>query len=349
MTKAAIKHSSRTGKKRSLFFVVAVLLCLLALVNFMSNQPEYSTTLQQIEQTSKNGAKNDVAVIPFDGDPFYPKGNSKPSYIFHHTPGGRTGKEGHVVLDMIMAHAYSFHQGQLYGGSCGPGNDVGRDPENSLIKAIGLSDVLRFQCPSELTTKFRKKEIPSKDYQADGVRQITPEYVTLLKSVVKYPEKDQNQYTIVVHISRDKFTPCRRQYKDYDPYLPNKHYQMLIDKYMKANAKVKIYSQENSFESFDEFREKGYELHIDEPIADVWRAAMNADVFIMSRSRFSYAPAVVTKATVVYTPFWDKPLRGWEIVKKDVLEQSQAEFNRLKATCKESTNKLLKFRRPGRQ
>jgi hypothetical protein len=113
---------------------------------------------------------------------------------------------------------------------------------------------------------------------------------------------------------------------------------------MKPNAKVVIFSQEPSFESLDEFKQKGYELHIEEEIANVWTAAMTADVFIMSRSDFSVVPAVLTKATVIYTPYWDKPLRSWHVVDKDVLEKSDEEFKRLKATCKYDT-KANKFRK----
>jgi len=46
-------------------------------------------------------------------------------YIYHHTLRSSSGKEGAVVLDMLMGHAYAFHQGAIYGGSCGEGNDVG--------------------------------------------------------------------------------------------------------------------------------------------------------------------------------------------------------------------------------
>jgi hypothetical protein len=195
------------------------------LINFFANQPEYEIDL--ITSGNKLGsAASDAIVVSVDGDPFYPKDNGKHAYIFHHTPSSRDGKEGHVILDMLMFHAYTFHQREIYGGSCGAGNDVGRDPERSLIKAVGLEGILRFACPSEINTPMRKKDVPSKNYKADGVRSMTPEYLELLRSVVKYPERKRTEYTIVVHISRDKFTPCRQKYKDYDPYLPNKHYQV---------------------------------------------------------------------------------------------------------------------------
>jgi hypothetical protein len=120
--------------------------------------------------------------------------------------------------------------------------------------------------------------------------------------------------------------------------------QLLIDKYMKPNAKVVIYSQEPSHESLDEFREKGYELHISEELADVWTAALVADVFIMSRSDFSFVPAILTKATVVYTPFWEKAHRGWDVVGKDVMDQSTAEFERLSSACP-ADSRLSKLRK----
>jgi len=116
--------------------------------------------------------------------------------------------------------------------------------------------------------------------------------------------------------------------------------QLLINKYSKPDHenKVIIYSQSESFENFDEFREKGYELHIDEAISDVWKAVLTSDVFIMSRSSFSFVPAMLSgdSTTVVYTPFWDQPIRGWDIVRKDIEAQSDAEFQRLKSTCKKN-------------
>eukprot|EP00536_Pseudo-nitzschia_multiseries_P002722 jgi/Psemu1/301529/fgenesh1_kg.37_\ len=232
----------------------------------------------------------------------------------------------------------------------------------------------------------RKKVTPGKSYIQDGTRAFTPEYIDLLKGVVKYPKKQQDENTniIVVHISRGKkITPCRKvPYKDFEPYLPNKHYQvsskmhsreykqsvdssflilpqgvrlatyaiflttattfyfeqLLINKYSKPDHdnKVIIFSQSSSFEKFDEFSEKGYELHIDEDISDVWSTALLSDVFIMSRSSFSFVPAMVAKDStkVVYTPFWYQPIRGWDVVRHDIQAQSDAEFQRLKSTCR---------------
>lgn len=304
----------------------------------------------------------------------------KPVYMYHHTLKSSNGKEGALVLDMLLAHAHAYHQGGIYGGSCGEGNDVGRVPENALIRAIGLQDYLQFACPRDLETNDRKKTLPGKSYVQDGTRAFIPEYVDLLKGVIKYPKKQETKKktnVIVVHIARGKkFTPCRKaNYQGFDPYLPNRHYkvrrnlewwpgkrhcevlfsnciidtnfyllsysfgnQLLIKKYSKPgyDNKVIIYSQSTSYEKLDMFRDQGYELHIDEDIADVWKAVMKADVFIMSRSSFSFVPALVANDStkVVYTPFWHKPIKGWDIVGNDILSQSDAEFKRMKGTCK---------------
>ena len=69
---------------------------------------------------------------------------------------------------------------------------------------------------------------------------------------------------------------------------------------------------------------------------------MTSDVFIMSRSSFSFVPAMAvsgsTSTTVVYTPYWLQPIRGWEIVRKDIQAQSDVDFQRLKLTCPKKTN-----------
>jgi hypothetical protein len=191
---------------------------------------------------SKDSSSNNNAAAITNGnsnDPFYPSGvdEKQLQYLFHHTPTDRSGKEAHVILDMMMGHAYVYHQQQLYGGSCGSGNDVGRDPERALLKAIGLDHVLRFACPGDIKNKMRQKEIPSRSYQQDGARSLTPAYMELLRSAMHYPERKDDKFTIAVHIRRNKITPCRKQFQGYDPYLPNKHYQV------RPNHSIWVYQQ----------------------------------------------------------------------------------------------------------
>ncbi len=154
----------------------------------------------------------------------------KKIYMYHHTISTPEGTEGAVILDMLLGHAYAYHNGGIYGGSCGDGNDVLRGQETALIQAVGLQDFLQFACPRDFKTSDRKKVLPSRNYLQDGTRAFTPEYVDLLRSVITYPkiEKNPKTNTIVVHIRRGgKHIPCRKKkYHDFDPYLPNKHYQV---------------------------------------------------------------------------------------------------------------------------
>ena len=66
----------------------------------------------------------------------------------------------------------------------------------------------------------------------------------------------------------------------------------------------------------------------------------------MSRSTFSFVPAMLvnndysgTKTKVVYTPFWDQPMRGWDIVREEIQTQSDMELERLKSTCPKKTGR----------
>lgn len=363
ITKSAMK--TRCRGEIPLFCVIAVILCLGTMQSFLMLNQDYILDSpealdsplfhikvgKKLKQEPEKKPEQEPETLPKLS---FPKSNEdhfrnpsvnigKKVYMYHHTFRAPDGTEGSVILDMLLGHAYAFHQGGIYGGSCGEGNDVGREPENSLIRAIGLQDFLQFECPRDFETKDRKKVVAGKSYIQDGTRAFTPEYMDRLKSVIRYPKKQESQKKtnlIVVHIRRGKkITPCRKKlYKDFEPYLPNKHYQLLINKYLKDGYenKVIIYSQSSSYEKFDEFREKGYELHIDEDIADVWKSVLISDVFIMSRSSFSFVPAMVASAStkVVYTPFWEQPIRGWDIVRKDILAQSDVEFKRLKSTCK---------------
>jgi hypothetical protein len=239
-SKASFSKHARSGGAKRLVYALSAGLVLLGLVNLLLNQPEDVSLLiahdvSSVDASSSSAASDGVpaavntpvdVVASIQSDPFYPKGNLRKTWMFHHTPGSRNGREASVVLDMLIGHAYAFSQGQVYGGSCGAGNDVGREPENKLIQALGLENTVRFACPSDIDAKEKKKEVPVKTYQQYGVRGFTPEYVDLLRGVAKYPPKDDSTYTIVVHIARDKFTPCRVPYQGYDPYLPNKHYQV---------------------------------------------------------------------------------------------------------------------------
>jgi hypothetical protein len=211
------------------------------------------------------------------------------------------GKAGVVIEDMLMAHAYAFHRGATYGGSCGEPSKEHHELQVSLLESIGLKKALPFECPNEHNgdKSARMSMISRETYRKDDTRTWTPDYVDYVKSLVSYPEKETEQFTIAVHIRRSDVTPCRPENKGYQRYLPNLHYQLLIDKHMQPNARVIIFSQSESFEPFDDFINKGYEVKLDGAVTDVWQTIATADVVILSRSSFSFVPAMVSKGIVV--------------------------------------------------
>jgi hypothetical protein len=247
-------------------------------------------------------------------------------YFHHYT----RGKSGAVIEDMLMAHAYAFHMGGTYGGCCiEPGINVERHEE--LLDALGLKDALPFKCPSDYHEQgIRKNTVPKEKYRAYDTRIWTPAYVAYLKSLVSYPARNDDEFVIVAHIRRGELSPCKKQNKGFDRYLPNKHFLSVIDIYNKPGARIEIITEAKSFESLDIFHEKGYTVNLEDDLASIWRTFISADVVILSRSDFSMIPAVLSIGQVVYTPFWHPPIRGWARVPKEIMDQTDAELQRLK-------------------
>jgi hypothetical protein len=244
------------------------------------------------------------------------------------------GKSGKVVEEMLMAHAYIFHQNATYGGCCGS-LSIKMTAHEDLLDALGLKGALRFNCPRDFqaeNSRVRRSVIPRDHYMAEDTRIWTPEYVDYLRSLVTYPNKKRSMYTIIVHMLRGNSSPCKEKSRGFHSYLPNLHYQNLIDKYMKPGARVIIYTSAKSFEDLNEFRIRGYEVNVDTSLKETWKEFVTADVMIMSRSDFSMVPAMVAQGTVVYTPFWHHSLRRWKRVSKTIMTQTDEETIRLQET-----------------
>jgi len=196
------------------------------------------------------------------------------------------------------------------------------------------------------------------DLDFDAVELFSPGYLDHLRSTstpfanVDIPRAPR----ITVHIRRGDVTPCS---KNYFRYLPNQHYLTLIDLYTEKltqemndtgvdytskEIEVLIFSESESFESFDIFRKRGFTVVLDGSVQNVWKSIVfNSDVVILSLSSFSIVPSIFSLAlspnptTVVYTPFWHDPLSQFENVGDlypDLLESTAAELERMKSMCK---------------
>ena len=271
--------------------------------------------------------EQDEIGLSFQGGPGQPYVFDPDHQMFHNYYPGKSGK---VVEEMMVAHSYIFHQNATYGGCCGTKSQK-MTAHEELLDALGLKDVLRFRCPRDYVhdTQTRRSVISKDKYLKEDTHLWTPEYVDYLRSLVTYPERRHKEYTIVVHMLRGNASPCKEENLGFLSYLPNLHYQKLIDKYMKPGARVIIYTSAKSFESLHEFRNRGYEVNTGTSLKETWKEFVTADVFIMSRSDFSMVPAMVAKGIVVYTPFWHHSLRRWKRASKSIIAQTDEETRRL--------------------
>jgi len=174
---------------------------------------------------------------------------------------------------------------------------------------------------------------------------FTPEWRSHMRSQLPWlvEANDSGSFDIVVHIRRGDIDPCEHP----DRYLPNSHYLTLIDRYLAniSDASVTIYSESDSYEGFEEFRQRGYAVKLNSDIAEAWRHMMMANVLILSRSSFSYVPAVLNENKVVYTPFRHGSIKDWDVIDGDLLHQSASETERLHVAACESITTWQKFRK----
>jgi hypothetical protein len=258
----------------------------------------------------------------------------------------RMDRSGMAVKYMLFAHSYCRENGLEYGGAClkaGASYKYKHEHERLLV-ALGLDQVfLPFpQCPNAATgKKGQTNSFILKDtlLGTKNTGTFTPEWIQDIQanaSAARPPVKAQ--YDIVVHIRRGDVNPCSLGV-DYR-YLPNSHYVAIIKELLKErpDANVTVFSESESFESWDPFQK--YDLVLDADIAKVWNAMMSARVLVMSKSSFSLVPALLGNASVIYTPFWNQPLPSWQVVSKDIQIETTEELRLLKKTCPKAYSKM---------
>ena len=120
--------------------------------------------------------------------------------------------------------------------------------------------------------------------------------------------------------------------------MSNDYYLQLIKRYYKQvplqyeKIVVNIYSESESYESFEVFEQYGYNLHLDDSLYNVWHALSTANVAILSISSFSYVPAIINPNTVVYTTYRHLPLPSWEIVEQRESDKEKRSVRHIRDT-----------------
>jgi hypothetical protein len=133
-------------------------------------------------------------------------------------------------------------------------------------------------------------------------------------------KETQGKDKVVVHIQRGDFSPCLSSHRS--NYLANSYYLAVLRTYVIEPADIDVYSQSDSFESFNDF-DNLTRLKLDKSMSMMWKALVSADVVVLSKSAFSFVPALLNpKARVLYASFEEKPLPAWTKVDKSFLDVS---------------------------
>jgi len=262
--------------------------------------------------------------------------------LYSHPRGDRSGA---AMMDALTSHAYAYYYGIPFVGICGflgvSDNRVVRpvpQTHQDVIEMWGLKDVLRCNvCPQNETETFV-------DARKAGLRGFntglfTEEWRQAIQSqrneslgktvLTSQATTASHPLQVAIHIRRGDISPCTNGNR----YLSNQFFLDLLEQTVLAGAgaNVTIFSEEESFESLDVFKEK-YTVAIGGDLRDVWTAMDQSDMLVMSPSTFSLIPALLSPRIkrVVYAPFEWQALKEWKVANQTLLEQAKSYVKRMK-------------------
>jgi len=128
---------------------------------------------------------------------------------------------------------------------------------------------------------------------------------------------DLSRINVAIHIRRGEISK-----EDSSRYTSNSLVLSVIRNISSALSDLKeepvfhIFSQ-GDIEEFLDMRLRGIIFHLKECPFTAFHHMVFADVLVMAKSSFSYSAALFSKGTMMYLPFWHKPLRNWVVVKKN--------------------------------
>lgn len=57
-----------------------------------------------------------------------------------------------------------------------------------------------------------------------------------------------------------------------------------------------------------------FELHLNGDPLDALQSVISSDILVMSKSSFSYVAALISQGSVIYEPFWHRPMSHWHMM-----------------------------------
>jgi hypothetical protein len=121
-----------------------------------------------------------------------------------------------------------------------------------------------------------------------------------------------NDVEVAVHVRRGDVTleqnPARYTRNCYILRVIRTIARLLAD--FGLRPKLMLYSEGRS-DSFTDFADCGCTFHLSEDAQVTFHGLVSADVFVMAKSSFSYAAALLSNGVKMYGPFWHPPLAEW--------------------------------------
>ena len=233
----------------------------------------------------------------------------------------RRDRSGSQLHDMLYCLAYTISINKEYGGAIAYERFKSKynlKLTNLLCNMLGLPEI-SYMCSScihdnvykdlnqDVNSLFTDKMMdPLKDkYKNWLLSNDVEDEIANLKKI----------FSVSIHLRRGDVTEIN-QHKH--RYTPDKYYYEIIN-YIKdkiPEAIIYVFSEKTSYGvtlDFSKYSSLGCILKLDTDIISAWNYFINSDIFVMSKSSFSYVPALFRdkKLITIYEKFWYKPLFNW--------------------------------------
>tara|TARA_Y100000389_G_scaffold202403_1_gene247552 strand:- start:5533 stop:6312 length:780 start_codon:yes stop_codon:yes gene_type:complete len=251
---------------------------------------------------------------------------------------GRPDRSGAHIHDILFALSYCVKHNYDY---LGP-DKIKKNDVRLLIEYLGINKTFCRETEEDFTNA---QILHRKTYRKHDSKLFTSDIVEIIRSHFYYKSnyKFDNVLTITLHARRgDVENKGKRKFR----YTPDEYFKNIIDKiltilnkynYNYENIVINICSDINGSESLHNFKNLysncSVNMFLGKSLVETWDLMIHSDIFIMSKSSFSYVPAIYNKKCVIYQPFWHDKLDNW-------LDSSLIDFdNELEISIKD----IIKF------
>ena len=252
---------------------------------------------------------------------------------YFHTPIKKIGYQGLAELEK---NAAAPHMEDKWNRVFTIPSDI-ELPKDTIVRFIDTptaEDIAGYKSEAEKKNQFYLLQIvlPYKITDKD------PEIYRALRNVSPFHAARSNIFRIAIHVRRgDEFVIAS------DRMLPNSYYVASTMKVVQALKQLEIpfvcelYTEVASKPFVVTSQTQGIQGSVSKPVVidpkmnhledfdvipnlkkcinldpiETLRGMATADVLIISRSSFSYLAALFNRGTVIYFPFWHKPLKDW--------------------------------------